>query len=292
MKLAAIVPTTPNRYKIYAEFIGSWYNLFIKHDVSVIKIMDGDNQRLIHNGREYSSKDLLGDDSDLISSHDTACKNLGLYYILKNTDYTHILILDDDVRPEKDPIRDHLEIIDSPTLLSWLPTMSPPPRGTPYQARGEGIVKLSHGVWQGVPDWDAPSQLTMGQKPVYFPKVIIPKNVNFPMCGMHLMIKREAVPYLYFAPPYKGSDGSFSRADDIFAGILLKREFDDLNYAVATGYATVTHERASNVFDNLVKEALFIKLNETFYKGDVSHPYYNEYLPKFDRWKSLVSNFV
>jgi reversibly glycosylated polypeptide/UDP-arabinopyranose mutase len=157
-------------------------------------------------------------------------------------------------------------------------------RGFPYGIRDEATVALSHGVWEGVPDFDAPTQLVNGVHDVYFPKIIVPQGVLFPMCGMNVAVTREAIPYLYFAPPWR----EMGRCDDIFGGINLKRDFDKLGLAVATGYARVRHDRASNVFSNLHKEGLFIKLNETYWTGDNSHEYFAEYESKLKRWQELL----
>lgn len=286
--MAVIVPTTQDRMNVFNTFMDAWHDLLNKHNAKVLIIFDGDKQHLLTGeGEEVTAESLLGDDADLIYSHDTACKNLGLAYCAKHPEIDRIIILDDDVRPTGDPIQDHLDVLGKPVATSWFSTASEYMRGFPYGIRNEAEVALSHGVWTGVPDFDAPTQLIKGVHDVYFPKAIIPKGTLFPMCGMNLGLTRKALPYLYFAPPWH----EMSRCDDIFGGIMLKRAFDDNGLAVATGYATVNHERASNVFSNLHKEGLFIKLNETFFKGDISHPYFSEYLPKYHRWNVMFGNF-
>jgi len=283
--LAIVVPTTSDRREVYGEFLDAWQPLIEKHDAFLVTIFDGDDQYLLaQNGDERTAKDLLGKNADLISKKDTACKNLGLYYLTKYPMLETIIILDDDVRPIGDTIQDHLDILRQPVATSWLSTASEYMRGFPYGIRLEAHVALSHGVWEGVPDFDAPTQLVKGiNHLVEYPKVIVPKNVLFPMCGMNIAITREALPYLYFAPPWR----EMARCDDIFAGINLKREFDQRGLAVATGYARVRHDRASNVFTNLHKEGLFIKLNETYWTGDNSHEYFREYESKLKRWQKL-----
>lgn len=286
--LAVITPTTKDRGRVFGEFHDSWADLFKKHNALIITVFDGDKQYLLtSDGVEETAETLLSDDKDLIYTHDTACKNLGLAYVLKRTNVDKVLILDDDVRPIGDPIQDHLSILGQKTPLSWMTTMYPYPRGMPYSIRDEAEVTVSHGVWDGVPDLDAPTQLVNGVTDYYFPKFIVPKDILIPFCGMNVMLDRKAIPYLYFAPPYKGEHEHFNRADDIFGGIMLKRKLDNVGQTIATGYARVRHDRASNVFSNLHKEALFIKLNESFWKGDTEHPYFIEYLEKYARWQSL-----
>lgn len=85
----------------------------------------------------------------------------------------------------------------------------------------------------------------------------IPRGVNFPLCGMNVMVKRDALPYLYYAP--MGADSGFPdlhRFADIFMGVFLKREFDRLGWGVVTGYSTVHHTRASDAKKNYEQEKL------------------------------------
>lgn len=287
--IACICPTTRDRNSIYQEFFRTWKDLFEHYAVELITIYDGDDQYLeTSDGHRIDAEELLGEDSDLISKKDTACKNLGLYYVLSRTNYDRILILDDDTRPLGDTISAHMNQLDRKVPISWVSTMSEYPRGFPYGLRDEAEVVISHGVWEGVPDWDAPTQLVMGNRSVTFPQIVIPKHAYFPMCGMNLMVKRKAIPYLYFAPPWK----EMGRCDDIFAGVVMKNELDKENLAAVSGFATVKHERASNVFKNLQKEALFIELNETFWQGNTTHPYFSSYLEKYTRWKKRTLPLV
>ena len=104
------------------------------------------------------------------------------------------------------------------------------------------------------------------------------------MCSMNLAFKRKMIPYIYHAPWAMG----INRFDDIFAGITSKREIDKNGWAVVTGYAAVTHERASNTFKNLRDEAAGIGLNETYWRGDESHPYFDLYREKYTRWQEFI----
>lgn len=286
--LAVICPTTQSRSAIYADFLKNWEAVFAKHNVLLLTIFDGDDQtmQIGNGGAVIDAAELLGKNKDLIYHNDTACKNLGLYYCALHPEIETIIILDDDVAPVGDPIAQHIAVLGQRVPISWVSTASHYMRGFPYGIREEAEIALSHGVWDGVPDLDAPTQLTRGiPADIVYPTMVIPKHSLFPMCGMHLALTRKALPHLYFAPPWQG----MSRCDDIFAGILLKRALDQNNLAVATGYARVHHKRASNVYENLKKEALFIQLNESFWSGDTSHPYFAEYLPKAKRWTDLLT---
>jgi hypothetical protein len=58
----------------------------------------------------------------------------------------------------------------------------------------------------------------------------------------------------------------FDRFGDIWCGIIMKKLADIMGYRVATGMPYIRHERASNPFTNLKKEANGIEVNETFWE--------------------------
>jgi reversibly glycosylated polypeptide/UDP-arabinopyranose mutase len=167
-------------------------------------------------------------------------------------------------------------------------------RGFPYGLRDEAEVVLSHGVWDNVADWDAPTQLVLGSKrPVTFPKMPIPKGVLYPMCGMNIAFKRKMLPHMYQAPFLVNKDGTgIGRVDDILCGIYSKKEIDKMGCAAVTGYARVFHERASNVFKNLKLEAASIELFEQAAVGDESHDYFKVYKPKLKMWQKFMEEVL
>ena len=212
-KIAIVLPTIRMKESMPA-FMEAWQPLFNKHNVELIIIDDtGEKPQVIHNG---VNKELQ---NELISNKCAGVRQLGFLYIAKQLpEVEYIITLDDDEFPIGDPIQDHIDQLNRKVPISWLSTASDYMRGFPYGVRKEAPVMLSHGVWEGSYDWDAPSQLLKGDTKVEFYKGVIPKGIYFPMCGMNLAFRREAIPYIFFAPvgKFKGAE----RWDDIFAGIL------------------------------------------------------------------------
>jgi reversibly glycosylated polypeptide/UDP-arabinopyranose mutase len=280
-KIAVVVPTIRMTESIPA-FLDAWKELLVKHNVELIVVDDtGDKPQVIHNGEE---KELQ---SDLVSNKCAGVRNLGFLYISKNLpDIEYIITLDDDETPIGDPIQDHIDQLNRKVPISWLSTANIFTRGFPYAVREEAPVMLSHGVWFGVPDYDAPTQLLIPKdfKPTYY-QGIIPKGIFFPMCGMNLAFRREALPYMYFAPvgQYKGAE----RFDDIWLGLEVVKDFAKLNWGIVSGYAGVNHNRASNVFTSLEKEAVGIRKNEEYWKGEYDE-WYKEFLIKREVWYNLT----
>ena len=277
-KISCVLPTI--RPESYKRFLKAWGELFKKHNVELVVVLDGKNPTV--NGK--SLKEVMGKYSDSMSNFNGGIRNLGFAYVAKylpNVEY--ILTVDDDVVPLGDTIQDHLDILNKRVPISWISTASEYMRGFPYLVRNEAEVVVSHGVWEGVADWDAPTQLVLGNRPVEFYKGVVPKGAYFPMCSMNLAFKRKALPFIYHFPA--APEMQIGRTDDIYAGVITKRELDKKGWAAVTGFARVVHQRESNVYKNLQKEALEIELMETFWQGDESHPY-------FDKWRKMYKSWL
>lgn len=279
--IAVVVPTVrPDCLRVFLE---GWRVLFAKHQAKVVVVQDGAPPTVFG----LTPRDLLGKDADLIYNYSDCCRNLGFAFVAKHyPEAKTILTLDDDTLPLDDPIQAHLDALDRRFPLSWISTASDYVRGIPYGVRSEAECVVSHGVWQGVMDWDAPTQLVKGNRQLSFYQGAIPRGVYFPFCGMNVAFKRKMLPYLYYAP--MGHRVGFDRFADIWLGINLKRVCDENDWAIATGYSTVRHERASNVFKNLQKEAKGLELNETYYRGVEDDPYFSIYRDCRKRWQEWI----
>lgn len=284
--IAVVIPTIRMKESMPA-FMEAWQSLFDKHNVELIVIDDtGDEPQIVWNGVKADYKV----STELISNKCAGVRQLGFLFISKYLDdVEYIITLDDDETPIGDPIQDHINALNSRVPISWMSTASDYMRGYPYVVRKEAPVMISHGVWEGSYDWDAPSQLLKGDKKVGFYRGPIPKGIYTPICGMNLAFRREALPYIYFAPvgQFKGAE----RWDDIFMGVMVVKKFAELNWAIVSGYAKVLHQRASNPFTSLAKEAVGIRHGEEFwkdpenYKGD---PWFDEFREKTLRWYELT----
>jgi hypothetical protein len=137
------------------------------------------------------------------------------------------------------------------------------PRGIPYyrQQRQRPCI-INHGMWTNVPDFDAPTQLLQarGATGFTFDDRTIPVGQFFPMCGMNLAFRPEAVPALYFLLMGKGYE--YDRFGDIWAGVFVKKIADHLGWAINSGSPAIEHQRASNVWANLRKETPGLEVNE------------------------------
>lgn len=286
--IAIVIPTI--RPELMTTFNAAWKELFARHDVEYIIVADGDNPEVIHNGKTYS-KDAI-DSLHLVQNRYTGVVNLGYAFVAENfPNVEYIMTFHDDETPIGDPIQDHIDALNMKVPISWLSStiINRPTdymRGFPYNVREEAPVVFSHGVWRGVPDYDAPTQLLADKnyQPEFY-KGPVPKGILFPLCGMNLAFRRCALPLVYFAPvaEYEGSQ----RFDDIWGGIELKKELDSLDWAMVTGYSICQHNRASNVFENLKKESVGIQKNEGYWKGELDD-WYVDFKSKREKWKQWI----
>lgn len=283
MKTACVIPTIRD----LDPFLKSWQPLFDKHNVELVIVRDGETPAVEHKGNRIPWQHLMGEYTECLTNFNAGIRNLGFAYVAKYLpDVEYIITLDDDETPIGDTIQDHIDALNMRVPVSWISTaVDDYTRGFPYGIRSESPVVLSHGVWEGVADWDAPTQLVRGSRhPASFYRGPIPKGVYYPMCSMNLAFRRCMLPYIFHAPWALG----VHRFDDIFTGIISKREIDKQGWAVVTGYAIVNHDRASNVFKNLQDEAKGIFLNETFWKGDEEHEYFALYRDKLKIWQEFL----
>lgn len=283
-KIAIIVPTI--RPESYKRFLDAWTSLFKKHDAQLFTVWDGKDPVVEYKEKKYTIPEVMGIYKDTIYNFNSGVRNAGFalaYKLLKPDMY---LTLDDDEIPDGDTIQDHLDILAKRVPVSWISTASEYMRGFPYGVRDEAEVVLSHGIWQGFADWDAPTQLVLGNRPVTFYKGPIPKGIYFPMCIMNLAFKPQVLPWI-FQPP-QGEVPKIWRFDDMWSGIITKRAIDEHGWAAVSGYSSVIHQRESNVWTNLKHEGTGLQLHETFWKGDEKDPFFKLYREKLARWQEFL----
>lgn len=281
-EIVIVVPTI--RPDCLKAFMRAWRDIMRAHKAKLLVVWDGEVPCVECDGKRYQAPAEL---EGLIFNLNDGVRNLGFYYAAKLfPECRYIITLDDDVSPVADPLHGHVEALQSKVPISWMSTASEYMRGFPYAVREEAEVYASHGVWEGTMDYDAPTKLVRGNQPAIFYKGPVPRGVLIPVCGMNFAFRREALPYVYFAP--MGSRLGVQRFADIWMGITLKRELDTLNKAMVTGLSVVQHDCKSDVFKNLQQEARGITMNETFWAGDRSDKYFETYETCYARWNEAM----
>lgn len=277
-KIFVVIPTIRD-----LRFLEKWRDQFEK--VSIIVCEDKPqksvqippvSKHLYHYSWQEIDADLK-DNSWIIPRKVSAIRNYGFLQAYKlGADI--IITLDDDCYPVKNHnlIKLHQQNVSLSTPQKWVNTYPDArhlyTRGMPYLNRRQSPVMVSHGLWTNVLDFDGATHLQHLDFKAEFAEhflQIIPQGAYYPMCSMNLAFRREVTPLMYF--PLMGEDRhgnkwGYDRFDDIWAGILSKKVMDHLGLSVVNGAPFVEHRKASDPFENLIKEAEGIKINEKIWQ--------------------------
>jgi hypothetical protein len=272
LKVAVVVPTV--RENSIKEFLIAWAKEL--ESATVIVVEDNPEPTFDiagSNVEHYAHMNIereLGADAWIIPRKTDCVRSFG-YFKAWQKKPDMVVTLDDDCRPmpsEQGFLPSHwARLNERARLEAWESTLDGVmPRGMPYEKTARDLpCLLNHGMWSGVPDFDAPTDLGQRRYPreSTFTDRTIPVGKYFPMCGMNLAFRPDAICVMYFL--LMGSGYEFDRFGDIWAGIILKKIADFLGYAVHSGRPHIRHLRASNVWKNLQKEAAALEANETFW---------------------------
>ena len=285
----------------FARFVSEWRptGLFDRVDVALVEDNPSktfsfpfgrEDEGLDANHQHFCWEDIDEHEwSWIIPRRSDTVRSFG-YWWAWSQGYGYLMTLDDDCYPSKG--YESLDLLHRSMLTrtKWFNTLNNVrPRGVPYRNLGTRQIHVNHGIWRGVLDYDAPQQLVDPTPETYtHDNRIVPHGAYHPFCGMNAMWRREAMPLSYHllmghmacaatnfgyrtgwmkpsAPafPIKPLDPlPFDRFGDIWCGIIQKRICDHLGWAVSSGTPYIHHDRASDPFKNLRKEANGIEVNE------------------------------
>lgn len=262
-----VLPTI--REESFNKWVKQWdEKLLGKADVIVVEDNPEKSFGVPDGYKHYSWKEIdesLGEKSWIIPRRTDCVRSYGFYKAYK-AGYKYIISLDDDCYPdEPDLVDTHVSTLKSATPR-WVNSVTGVKvRGIPYQNLGSREIVISHGLWRGVPDLDAPTQLVTPTPEVNAVEwAPVPVGQYYPMCGMNVAFKKEVIPAMYFL--LMGGDYEYDRLGDIWSGVMTKKIADHLGVSVYSGVPYINHSRASNVYTNLKKEAPGFEINEEFWQ--------------------------
>jgi reversibly glycosylated polypeptide/UDP-arabinopyranose mutase len=299
-----------------------------------MNLMSGPEHHHMHYCWEDIEKE-LGENSWIIPRRSDTVRSFGYYKAWQGrSQWKFVLTLDDDCYPPTEAadgfvykdggagfVSLHKQALEGKT--KWFNTLnSVKPRGIPFYETGKlDNTVINHGLWTCVLDYDAPTQLVQPTKEKFsFDNRIVPSGQYFPMCGMNVMWKNEHTVLMYHLlmgqmktsaeGPMSPKDTirlerlPFDRFGDIWCGIIAKKICDIKNLNVATGIPYIHHDRASNAFTNLKKEANGLEVNEKFWQyvdsfdckgGFTSAEFYQEmghYISEFAAFPEYTTYFT
>lgn len=264
-----VVPS--NRPESFTRFMREWGGKG-GWDVSIL-VEDAPERSFVsaatHHHAWRDVEKFLGEDAWIFSRKDSAIRCFG-FLAAWWLGAEHVLTLDDDCFPSWSSGNDLFgrHVWRMSQHRRWISTVPlTRVRGLPYDNPGVlPHVVASVGLWTGIPDLDARTQV---EEPVtdFQPPCgswVVPRGQYVPVCGMNLCFRRDALPLFYF--PLMGEGQPYRRFDDIWAGVIAKKICDHLGWSISVGEPFVEHRRASDPLVNLEKEAPGVAANETFWE--------------------------
>ncbi len=261
---------------------------FIPDDVHVYVVDDSDGS-IVPNRVNMTvfyyddQRRILGPNVHLVPRKTAACRNFAYYYIWKETDYTHIVTLDDDCSVPANFLSAHgvigvtREHVTCTSPTGWINSTDLLPvggrafaRGYPYWLREEPVehVSLSTtarsvcnlGLWSHHLDFDAMDKYVASRYQQVFDfdeakvnnfRIGTPECPTLiPFSGMNVAFIREALPVATQVPMNQqiGMDYALHRFDDLWCGILLQAVVNKrVGDCLTAGSPVVKHLRAGNL---------------------------------------------
>lgn len=288
MKIGLVVPTI--REECILRFLKEWKKEFdARQDLVIFVVEDNptktfkiDDPKVVHLSWEDIDAD-LGEKSWIIPRRTDCVRSYGYYKAYQ--DGVDILItMDDDCYPGQETpylIQSFIDNLNSPVAVGWFNTLSGRiknykdvlyPRGVPYKDTRDCQPVLCHGLWEYIPDFDGKTQLKMPDFRIQLydaGAAPVPRGIFFPMCGMNVAVRREAIPAFYFLLMGQDKNGAawgMHRFGDIWCGIFIKKIIDHLGVAAISGQPVIHHDRASNAEKNFQLESYGMEINEWLHR--------------------------
>lgn len=287
-KVALVVPTI--REDSFKQFYQRWDALGLFDRADLILMEDNPTQSFSVGNkvrRHLAWRDIereLANDAWIVPRRSDTVRSFAYWFAWNHEVYDYVMTLDDDCYPPtaEDGVvyKSASELVDGHIFwltnrTRWMSTLtSARPRGIPYKNLGQTKnVVVNHGLWTNVLDYDAITQLGNPTPERHtFSNVVVPHGTYFPMCGMNVMWRRDVTVLMYHLLMGqqmlcgKLSPLPFDRFGDIWCGIIAKKLCDVSGLCMSTGTPYIRHERASDPFANLRKEAHGVGANEQFWE--------------------------
>ena len=296
-KPCIVIPT--NRPEQFVKWLEVWSKQLVGCHLIIIqdtkeKTLSIDTDKFTYDIYDWNDIDKdLGKDSWIIPRKTDCVRSYGFLKALEKNPI-FILTLDDDTEPLYNTIEDHYKTLYTNNNYSnfYYNTMTDNiPRGA-FQDFSSvvGRTVISHGVWVGVPDLDAHTQITnyTNSGHMSFNKGVVPYKSYFSMCGMNLAFKPSITKYMYFG--LQGNNYPIDRCGDIWAGYYVTQKLEPYEF-IKTGYSSVIHNRASNSWSNLVKEQNADKMGLIFRDIFCNNNDLSPRVSNYDYWVKLTEAY-
>lgn len=274
MRWAVVIPT--NRPEKFREFYREWEQLFIEYSVHLVVVEDAETRSDLGIELDNFTHLCWSDVPDFIPRKTDMIRSWGFYKVWKEDLADCVLTLDDDVVPILNPFYEYEQGFKGSVCSEFLSVgaltdSDVQMRGFPYKDRKVAEVAVQYGGWNGVLDYDAATQLSNPKGYQHFRKLVmpVPKGTAVTCCIMNCAFKVEYTPIMWQLTML---EGRYNRVGDIWSGLFIKKVLDSLGKVMLiNGKAAIEHNRASDPYNSLQKEAPSVWLNDNLWDNLIAN---------------------
>lgn len=272
MKIAIVAPCHIQPSKAWVDALREAQ---VQNGVDVLIVDDSDGKIVFPPEFDVygyaQQRNCLGEQLYALFEHfhkSSACKQFGLWRAWK-LGYDVVIVIDSDCIIPKDFVNFHIFALEA-SGEGWTNPIHGSgwySRGFPYAQRD--LEKWAHmGLWDKSLDLYGSDRLKNKEEPtsIPFPRANVQPAQFFPLSGMNVAFRREAIPYMLFLPNVLIEDRyCIMRHDDIWGGYIFQKIAQMKNKALSFGLPCVTHDTVVVAAEDAKAEEVMIKYEEKFY---------------------------
>ncbi len=196
----------------------------------------------------------------------SACKTFGVW-VAYQRGFDPIMVIDSDCIIPPDFVAKHIE-----ALLGTGEGWDNPIRGSGFYSRGFPMHERNKPVWAHMGLWENELDLygtdrvgvqSIPKMPPFVDR--ISSGAKFPLSGMNVSFRNDAVPFMLFLPNFKFGEYKFSRHDDIWGGYIFQKIAQSRGFALSYGMPNVYHDTVVVPEEDAAEEVAMIKYEKEFY---------------------------
>jgi hypothetical protein len=199
----------------------------------------------------------------------SSCKNFGTWLAYQKG-FDPIIVIDSDCIIPPDFVAKHMEYLCMQGADRW----TNPIEGTNWYSRGfpyslRKSVKWAHmGLWENELDIYGLDRVDM--LPDVPPKSLHGGGVKdaqfFPLSGMNVSFRRNAIPWMLFLPNFEYKRQKFTRHDDIWGGYIFQKVCELAKLGLSFGDPVVYHDTEVIPQEDADAEKAMVKYEADFYQ--------------------------
>ena len=247
----------------------------------------------------------------------SSCKNFGTWLAYRNPDIDTVIVIDSDCLIPSRFVQDHIIALEKRYSL-W----ANPLEGSGWYSRGYPYHLRAVETWAHMGMWTNELDLYGADRVAALPQLppnTVPRHTRrvapyFPLSGMNVSFRREAIPYMLFIPNFQTPLGErFIRHDDIWGGYIFQKAVWAHCKALSFGIPCVIHDTIVNPHEDAAEEVPMLKYEREYYQaidtiglGSVDacawdifdrlarniyqFPTFSNLAPAFEFWRDAFSN--